>query len=227
MIPDRQPQATRKARSQVTAFITGLQTTARWRRHERFVRLLETFATHPTILDVGGTAAYWQDLEFPPGLAPRITLLNSVEQEAGEFPSVIGDARELSRFNDRQFDIVFSNSVIGHVGSSSDQRSMAREVLRVGRHFFLQTPNHAFPVDWRTLVPLFHFLPVHAQAACFSHLPVGRYKRAASAEEALEWATRIRNLRRRDVDEFFPGASVIEERLLGLTKSFMIHNFPS
>lgn len=204
-----------------------LQDAARKRRHERFVRLVAPLATQPTLLDVGGTAAYWQHLPFPAGLAPRITLLNAFEQDAGPFSAVVGDARDLSRYGDRQFDIVFSNSVIGHVGSSSDQQSMADEVRRVGKHFFVQTPNHGFPVDWRTLVPLFHFLPARAQAACFSRVRVGRYRKASNAQEALEWATRIRNLRRYEIELFFPGASVIEERVLGLTKSFMIHNFPS
>jgi hypothetical protein len=82
-------------------------------------------------------------------------------------------------------------------------------------------------VDWRTLVPFFHFLPATAQAWCFSHLPVGTYKRSVSHEEARQWATRIRNIRRSEVSQLFPGARVIDERVFGFTKSFMIHNFPT
>ena len=201
------------------------ESSLRSRRHEHFVRLIRFFGKNPTILDVGGTASYWQTFVFPNEIAPRIVLLNTFPQSIDKFISIVGDARDLSQFHDQEFDIVFSNSVIGHVGKFSDQMSMANEMRRVGTHFFVQTPNHTFPLDWRTLVPFFHFLPASAQAWCFSHLGVGTYKRAANAAEAWEWATRIRNLRRRDVDQLFPGASVLEERMFGLIKSFMIHNF--
>lgn len=187
--------------------------------------MLECCGREPTILDVGGTVAYWKSFEFPPDVAPRIVLLNTYPQVGGELTSLIGDARDLSRFSDQQFDVVFSNSVIGHVGGFSDQVSMANEVRRVGRNFFVQTPNHAFPIDWRTLVPFFHHLPASAQAWCFLHLRVGKYRRASSADEAWGWATRVRNLRRRELSQLFPAAAVLDERVFGFTKSFIVHNF--
>jgi SAM-dependent methyltransferase len=159
-------------------------------------------------------------------MTDRIVLLNTSTQTADKnFRCILGDARDLSQFADHQFDIVFSNSVIGHVGGLEDQARMAREISRVGKHFFLQTPNHMFPVDWRTLVPFFHFLPNKAQAWCFLHLRVGVYRRARDPKEAEEWSTRVRNLRRHELHTLFPGAAVVEERILGFTKSFMVHNF--
>jgi ubiquinone/menaquinone biosynthesis C-methylase UbiE len=138
------------------------------------------------------------------------------------FTAVVGDARDLSRFPDQCFDVVYSNSVIGHVGSRRDQAQMAREVRRVGRMYVLQTPNHYFPIDWRTLVPGFHWLPATWQAWAFLHLRVGKYARTADPEVAWEWATRVRNLTRTDLQEFFPDGTILPERLAGFTKSFVV-----
>ena len=208
-------------------FLAKFESSARRRRHELLLRMISSLETSPSILDVGGTATYWKSFNFPADMVRRIVLLNTFPQVVDQqFESVVGDARDLSRFRDCEFDIVFSNSVIGHVGDFEDQEQMAREIRRVGIHFFVQTPNHGFPLDWRTLVPGFHFLPVKAQAWCFLHMRVGTYRRAGNLAEAFEWATRIRNLRRRELDLLFPGAFVVDERALGLTKSFMVHNFP-
>jgi SAM-dependent methyltransferase len=157
----------------------------------------------------------------------RVVLLNTFEQATkSPFVSVIADARDLSQYSEDQFDLVFSNSVIGHVGGFDDQLRMAREVMRVGKHFFLQTPNHGFPIDWRTLVPFFHFLPVNAQAWCFERFSVGKYRQTRDRNEAFHLAARVRNIRRGDIDTLFPNANIEVERVLGLTKSFMIHNLP-
>lgn len=205
--------------------LANLELSRRTRRHRYFLQALKACGRSPVVLDVGGTLAYWKSFDFPQGVTPRIVLLNTFAQESGQFEALLGDARDLSRFADRQFDIVFSNSVIGHVGGFSDQLLMASEVRRVGSRFFVQAPNHAFPIDWRTLVPFFHRLPARVQAWCFLRCRVGRYQRAKDAGEAWEWATRVRNLRRHELAQLFPGATVLEERVLGFTKSFIVHNF--
>jgi SAM-dependent methyltransferase len=62
-------------------------------------------------------------------------------------------------FADRAFDIVFSNAVIEHVGSRADQAAFARELCRVGRAFFITTPDRRFPIEHHTGLPLLHYLP--------------------------------------------------------------------
>ncbi len=72
----------------------------------------------------------------------QVTLLNIDPPEVShtKFFSITGDATQMVQFADRQFDVVFSNSVIEHVGGLAQQRLMAQEVRRVGQRFFVQTP---------------------------------------------------------------------------------------
>ena len=205
-----------------------LATRSRRRRYEVLLHFLRSFAQPPSILDVGGTLGYWRTVEIPHKAVRRLVLLNSFPQEVFEpFESVIGDARDLSRYSAHEFDIVFSNSVIGQVGGFDDQMRMASEMRRVGRFYFLQTPNQGFFLDWRTLVPFFHFLPASVQAWCFRTVPVGRYRRAKHSDEARNWATRVRDVRRAELPLLFPGATIVNERVAGMTKSFILHNFDS
>jgi hypothetical protein len=208
--------------------VQALEARARQGRNDYFVELLRTVPMPLSILDVGGTVDYWRTVDFPIDTQVRIVLLNTFNQRVDPpFESVVGDARDLSCFRDREYNVVFSNSVICLVGSFVDQQRMAREIQRVGQYFFLQTPNHSFPVDWRTLIPFFHFLPIDAQAWCFERFAVGTYRRARTRAEALTWASRVRNLRWRDLQVLFPNAEVMPERFGGFTKSFMIHNLPT
>jgi SAM-dependent methyltransferase len=204
-----------------------LEVAARRRRSALLFGLLKALRRKSRILDVGGTVEYWQSVRLPMHLVDEVVLLNTFDQQtSAPFKSVVGDARDLSRYKDGEFDVVFSNSVLGHVGTLEDQCKAASEIRRVGRYYLVQTPNHGFLVDWRTLVPFFHFLPANAQAWCFKNFSVGTYRRASCAAEAWHLATRVRNIRRAELAQLFPQATVVKEKVLGLTKSFMIHNFP-
>jgi SAM-dependent methyltransferase len=68
-------------------------------------------------------------------------------------------------FSTNQFDIVFSNAVLEHTGARSSQAAFLKEVCRVGRRFFITTPNRWFPVEHHTGLPLLHFLPRAAYRA--------------------------------------------------------------
>ena len=71
---------------------------------------------------------------------------------------VQGDALELP-FADGEFDVVFSNAVVEHVGGRERQRRFVEEALRVARRAFVTTPNRWFPLEVHTLLPLVHWLP--------------------------------------------------------------------
>ena len=74
-----------------------------------------------------------------------------------------------------EFDIVFSNSVIEHLGDIEGQRRMAKEIRRVGKYYYLQTPNRNFPVEPHFQFPFFQFLPKWLRTAIVRRWSIGWY----------------------------------------------------
>jgi len=66
------------------------------------------------------------------------------------------DGREM-KFQDQEFDFVFSNAVIEHVGDELDQKKFISEHARVGRYWVLTTPNRFFPIESHTQKIFVHF----------------------------------------------------------------------
>jgi len=62
-------------------------------------------------------------------------------------------------FKDKEFDLVFSNAVIEHVGSRQNQQFFLDEIIRVGRKAFITTPNRWFFLEMHTWFPFLHWLP--------------------------------------------------------------------
>jgi len=189
----------------------------RRRRARAFFDLLNINSA-TRILDLGGSHEFWLNA----GVRGDVTLLN-VGPAAGGLPEgfryLQGDARDLSRFRDREFDAVFSNSVIEHVGGEKDQQAMAREIRRVGRSYFVQTPNRWFPIEPHYLFPCFQFLPAFLRRFVARHWRWGWYD--AGSNRAMRDADTIRLLSVSDVAQLFPHSFVLGERFGPLNKSLI------
>jgi SAM-dependent methyltransferase len=194
----------------------------RARRMRRFVADFNVTA-NTRVLDIGGTIYNWTLAPVP----PRLTLLNL--PRAGEtVPEgvdwVSGDGCALP-FADASFDIVFSNSVIEHLGTPERQRSFASEVARVGKRYFVQTPNRWFPVETHLLTPLVHYLPKSAQAPIVRRWTVWSMLAGIKGERKRfyieHYLADILLLDAGSLRSLFPKATVVRERFLGLTKSLL------
>jgi hypothetical protein len=179
------------------------------------------------VLDVGGSQSYWQMMlaAAPIGDRLQVTVLNVAPQAVSlpNFTFTVGDGRSMRQFADKQFDIVFSNSTIEHVGGSEDQRRMAAEVKRVGKGYYVQTPNRYFPIEPHFLFPGFQFLPLGARAWLLRHFNLGSTLRQRDPERARAEVEGIRLLSKQEVRELFPEATIQEERVCGLVKSFVAY----
>jgi hypothetical protein len=179
------------------------------------------------VLDIGGTPDNWQLIP----VSPRLVLLNMPRAQAdltGAGPPVptwvAGDGRCLP-FRDGAFDVVFSNSVIEHVGDAASQQRFAREVARVGRSYWVQTPNRWFPVEQHLLTPIVHWLPKSWQRAIVRRGTVWSAVTRPTPDRREFYIEHflhdIRLLTYRDVADLFPGARIVRERFLGVTKSLI------
>jgi 2-polyprenyl-3-methyl-5-hydroxy-6-metoxy-1,4-benzoquinol methylase len=205
----------------------------RWKRFAFFRSLLERVDRPLTILDVGGTELFWQQMGFADEEGVEITILNlqRSELDAGQpekgrtlFHKEVGDARAMPQFGIGQFDVVFSNSVLEHVGNDADQEQMLNEVRRVGKRFFVQTPNYYFPIEPHFLVPGLHYLPKRAQVFLLQHFDLGWTKKVPDRKTAEQVVGSIRLLSEDRLKRFCPEALLHREKFLGLTKSFIIYS---
>ena len=191
-------------------------------RRRKFGLFMETMAptAETAILDVGvddfgfGDAGGCATLNFFEELYPwpeRITALGLSEgaRFRASYPRtryVQGDALALP-FADGEFDIVFSNAVVEHVGGREAQRQFVAEALRVARRAFVATPNRWFPVEVHTRLPLVHWLP---DAAAHRAYDLAR----------KPWAKENHLLGPRALRELFPGDVRIVN--LGLTLAAIV-----
>jgi ubiquinone/menaquinone biosynthesis C-methylase UbiE len=187
-------------------------------------RFAREFALTPEtrVLDVGGTPDCWRWLP----VLPRVVFLNTprAKEEVGATEWVAGDGRLLP-FADRAFDIVFSNSVIEHVGDAESQRRFADEVIRVGRAYWVQTPNRWFPVEQHLLTPFVHWLPARWQRTLVPRFTVwGLIARATPDRRQFyleHYLNEVKLLDEGELRELFPAARIIRERFCGWTKSLV------
>jgi hypothetical protein len=194
----------------------------RGRRMNQFLGLLRSLPRPVSILDIGGHESFWLTSGLVGDPDYSITLLNLFAAQVSHpnMTGVSGDARRLE-YADKSFDVVFSNSVIEHVGTAADQQAMAREVRRVGKAYFIQTPNRYFPIEPHFVFPGFQFLPEGLRAGLHARFRLGWIPKANSAAEAREFVRGIRLISRREMASMFPDATIRPERFAGLVKSWM------
>ena len=194
-------------------------------RRQRMRRFLREFPidARTRILDIGGTPECWELIPE----SPRVTLLNTPRAKddlRGAATWVAGDGRALP-FRDGAFDIVFSNSVIEHVGDAASQQRFAREVARVGRSYWVQTPNRWFPVEQHLFTPVVHWLPKSWQRAIVPRFTVWDAVMRLSPDRRqfyLEhYLSEVKLLGAAELRGLFPAARIVRERFCGWTKSLI------
>jgi hypothetical protein len=180
------------------------------------------------VLDLGGTLNYWNILPegFLRDRKVRITLLNvkavPVDGEAAEiFESVAGDACDMRQYGDGEFDLAHSNSVIEHVGLWGNMERMASEVRRVGRAYYVQTPNYWFPIEPHYLFPCLHWMPFPWRIAIARSRRLGGWPRAESVGVAVSAQQAAILLTAKMLAALFPDAVLSKERFFGLPKSLI------
>jgi hypothetical protein len=197
----------------------------RRRRMRLLAKIIEHMPEDPvSILDIGGTACFWKNAasEFLPRC--RITLMNlSIEPTDGlpNVHSLVGDARRMSEFCDRSFDLCFSNSVIEHVGTLYDQKLMAHEIRRVGRGYFVQTPNRYFPLEPHFLMPFWSWWPIWLRVSLYRRVPLGWMGKQPDQYIARADIEQIRLMNSQEMRWLFPDAQIHREKFGPLTKSII------
>jgi hypothetical protein len=162
-------------------------------RTQKFDLLRKVFSARPEdlVLDVGasGETFLQYTLEDVYPFSDRIVAGGYEPREIiaarGLYPQaryVLFDGCALP-FPDKSFDLVFSNAVIEHILGPDRQEKFAQEIMRVGKSWFVTTPNFWYPFESHHHLPFFQFLPRSIQMPynrlLGTHIPKGTVQELA------------------------------------------------
>jgi hypothetical protein len=182
------------------------------------------------VCDLGGSIHFWQELGIQLE-ADKLTILNVDQAGVGAVPGsdappykvVLYDGTHIP-FTDQQFDLLVCNSVIEHVPIAR-RAELAREMTRVAKRVFCQTPAYSFPIEPHFVLPAVHWLPRRISFPLI-HLSPWRLLARPDAKTIHDyfWGTNL--LRKQELQALFPRGEVTEEKILGLAKSYYLISGP-
>lgn len=199
----------------------------RRKRFKLFMDFIKDFPRPVKILDAGGTVSFWEQMEYAGNSDFEITLVNIEIPEITKHKNILpvkGDVTDLGMFKNKCFDIVFSNSVIEHIPTANGRQQMADEIKRVGKSYFIQTPNYYFPFEPHFLLPLFQYYPKRFKIFLLTHFNIGWFKKCETRNEALKILSENRLLKFKEFKGYFKNSNIIFEKFLFLKKSIILYN---
>ena len=181
---------------------------------------------------VGGRVEFWRDTSFWGNNRYQVTVANIDNDRNSVFrgedwPDNItwcyADARDFREELERGYEVLFSNSVIEHVGDMADIEKMARQFEDFDGTYFLQTPNYWFPIEPHFRMPFFAQLPYKVRVFLVRHFNLGCFRKSSSWQDAEAKVRSVRLLTVAEMKKLFPSAELEREELFGLTKSIYVH----
>lgn len=196
----------------------------RARRWELVARCFPDLATM-SVLDLGGTVESWLRAPVRPKDVTVLNLFEPGESTESWLLPVTGDACRAQQALAAEgaplsYDVVFSNSLLEHVGGHAQRAALAREVHALAPRFWIQTPYRYFPLEPHWLFPGLQFLPMAARSSLAARWPLA-HSRPASAQAAMSEVQWTELIGVAELRAYFPAARIHHERVAGLTKSLV------
>jgi hypothetical protein len=172
------------------------------------------------VLDLGGTGWWWGRAPIKPRHVTVITLWDADQTHPG-VTMIEGDAlRAAELVGDQKFDLVFSNSLLEHLGGHSARRRFAEVVAGLAPRYVIQTPYRYFPVEPHWMFPGFQFLPVGARAYIAPRWRLG-HTYGWDERQATNEVMQTDLVSAAEMRDYFPDAEIVWERVGGVPKSMM------
>jgi hypothetical protein len=197
-------------------------------RARRWEVLLQNFPglSEMRILDLGGRVSNWIAAPVCPA---HVVILNVEDQPESfdQFEVINGDAcSPPGKLRSEQFDLVYSNSVIEHVGGHYRRQQFADTVHNSGSRHWIQTPYRYFPIEPHWVFPVMQFLPVAARSVISARWPLGWAHQLSDPPEGkaahVALVTDVELLSKTEIQQYFPDSAIIGERFAGFTKSLIV-----
>lgn len=177
------------------------------------------------ICDLGGSIHFWEEI----GLDLKwenISIYNINDNEVSGF----GDLSTKMRiyiydgFNipveDDHFDLLICNSVIEHV-PRDQRRTLVKEMRRVAKKIFCQTPAVSGILDAHFMMPIIHWLPKYIAYYLVYISPWKLLSKPSKGTiDEYFWGTNL--LYKKEIRSLFPNSEIYTEKFLCLPKSYYI-----
>jgi len=143
--------------------------------------------------------------------------ISLIKQYYPEVDVRVGDACNLP-WEDKHFDIVYSNAVIEHLGNFERQKKMATEIMRVGKSWFVTTPNRWYPFEFHMRLPFVTWLPRNGyiwfgQVISYNH--VKRKYMTGIRHDSLRLMTA------KELGRCFPSTRIIKQRVTFMAETLI------
>lgn len=143
--------------------------------------------------------------------------ISLIKQYYPEVDVRVGDACNLP-WEDKHFDIVYSNAVIEHLGNFERQEKMATEIMRIGKSWFVTTPNRWYPFEFHMRLPFVTWLPRNGyirfgQVISYNH--VKRKYMTGIRRDSLRLMTA------KDLKHCFPTSRIIKQRVTFMAETLI------
>ncbi|MGA3286515.1 MAG: methyltransferase domain-containing protein [Bacteroidota bacterium] len=173
------------------------------------------------VLDVGGTQYNWQFMKHR-CFVVIVNLSKPAEWDDRliDFTFEKGDGTKM-KYDSNIFDIVYSNSVIEHLGTWEMQIAFAHECSRVGKGLWVQTPAKCFPVEPHLITPFIHWLPLKLQSRLMRNFTLWGIITRPTQQFIDGFLRERRLLSLREMKILFPDCRIVKERFLFMTKSYI------
>ncbi len=220
--------------------ILNLSRKAREKRAEIFRQNFQIDSA-TKILDIGSeTGANINFVLQGTNFKPENVFIADIDRDAIEsgkknfgFQSVLLDESGRLPFEDKYFDIVYCSSVIEHVTVGKNemweitegkqfrelawtkQKLFAEEIRRVGKKYFVQTPNRNFVIESHSWLPLVGSFPRPLFVKVIKSSNKVWIKKTIPDYNLLD---------KKQLKELFPDAEILAEKKFGMVKSIIAIN---
>jgi methyltransferase family protein len=195
---------------------------SREQKHRLFLRLLRP-TPKMRILNVGASGtriglpeqleSFYEHREQIIGGGISLADVQDYRESFPCVPGVVFDGCALP-FADQSFDIVYSNAVLEHLPNQELLKRFAAEVQRVGRGWFVTTPNFWYPFDSHYHLPFVQLLPEATQRRLVTSLGKIPY-------------SHVHLLTRRQLRKLFPAGEVVGCRVTFYAETLIAYRAPS
>ncbi len=190
----------------------------RQQRLEEFNRRFPNLADM-RVLDLGGTAVSWSVLGLRPASVTVVNLDHDGKSPPEPWMEIVHGDACAGGFG--EYDLVFSNSLMEHLGGHARRRQFANVVQESAPAWWVQTPYRYFPIEPHWVFPGFQFLPFRMRVLICQHWSMLNMPACQDPAEAADLVASTELISGTEMRTYFPNSEIWYERIAGIPKSLV------